>query len=160
RFTEFLDLTDRLLREPAVSYAGRYYSAVEARTHPGCVQPPRMPFAVAAAGPRRMRLAATSAAPRVTTGQRAHQEVAAELAADGYNVGDRLINLLTTSDEENDPAVMLTLVADVSSLGAARLTTGLMKVVIVPAGCRRPTRGFRSAPLSGRRRGTRAERPR
>ncbi len=31
RFAEFLALLDRLLREPAVSYDGRYYSAVEAR---------------------------------------------------------------------------------------------------------------------------------
>ena len=40
------------------SYAGRYYSADEARSIPGCVQQPRIPFAIAATGPRGMRLAA------------------------------------------------------------------------------------------------------
>jgi alkanesulfonate monooxygenase SsuD/methylene tetrahydromethanopterin reductase-like flavin-dependent oxidoreductase (luciferase family) len=40
RFLEFVKVLDLLLREPAVSYAGRYYSADEARTFPGCVQQP------------------------------------------------------------------------------------------------------------------------
>src|SRR4051812_13092831 len=44
RFAEFLDLLDRLLREPETSYDGRYYSADAARTYPGCVQQPRIPF--------------------------------------------------------------------------------------------------------------------
>jgi alkanesulfonate monooxygenase SsuD/methylene tetrahydromethanopterin reductase-like flavin-dependent oxidoreductase (luciferase family) len=68
RFAEFVDLLDRLLREPATSYRGRFYSADEARTYPGCVQQPRIPFAVAAAGPRGMRLAATYAQTWVTIG--------------------------------------------------------------------------------------------
>ena len=46
RFAEFVELTDRLLREPAISYRGRYYAADDARTHPGCVQAPRIPFAI------------------------------------------------------------------------------------------------------------------
>jgi alkanesulfonate monooxygenase SsuD/methylene tetrahydromethanopterin reductase-like flavin-dependent oxidoreductase (luciferase family) len=70
RFAEFVELTDRLLREPAVSYEGRFYSADEARTHPGCVQRPRLPFAVAATGPRGMRLAAEYGQAWVTTGDR------------------------------------------------------------------------------------------
>jgi alkanesulfonate monooxygenase SsuD/methylene tetrahydromethanopterin reductase-like flavin-dependent oxidoreductase (luciferase family) len=70
RFAEFVNLLDRLLREPECSYEGRYYSAVEARTHPGCVQKPRIPFAVAATGPRGLRLAATYAQTWVTTGDR------------------------------------------------------------------------------------------
>jgi alkanesulfonate monooxygenase SsuD/methylene tetrahydromethanopterin reductase-like flavin-dependent oxidoreductase (luciferase family) len=73
RFAEFVDLTDRLLREPAVSYQGRFYAADEARTHPGCVQRPRIPFAVAATGPRGMRLAATFGQTWVTTGERSRQ---------------------------------------------------------------------------------------
>ena len=68
RFAEFVELTDRLLREPAISYRGRYYAADDARTHPGCVQAPRIPFAIAATGPRGMRLAATHADLWVTTG--------------------------------------------------------------------------------------------
>jgi alkanesulfonate monooxygenase SsuD/methylene tetrahydromethanopterin reductase-like flavin-dependent oxidoreductase (luciferase family) len=68
RFIEFVDLTDKLLREPETSYAGRYYAADEARTYPGCVQRPRIPFAIAATGPRGMRLAATHGQTWVTTG--------------------------------------------------------------------------------------------
>jgi alkanesulfonate monooxygenase SsuD/methylene tetrahydromethanopterin reductase-like flavin-dependent oxidoreductase (luciferase family) len=70
RFEEFVDLTDRLLREPTCTYAGRYYSVDEARTYPGCVQRPRIPFAVAATGPRGMAVAARHGQAWVTTGIR------------------------------------------------------------------------------------------
>jgi len=70
RFVEFVTLLDRLLREPETTSAGRYYSADEARTYPGCVQRPRIPFALAATGPRGMRLAATVADTWVTIGDR------------------------------------------------------------------------------------------
>ena len=69
RFSEFVELTDKLLREPATSHDGRYYSADGARTLPGCVQQPRIPFAIAATGPRGMRLAAAHAETWVTTGE-------------------------------------------------------------------------------------------
>src|SRR4030095_14646098 len=52
------------------SYKGRFYSADEARPYPGCVQRPRIPFAVAASGPRGMRLAARYGQAWVTTGDR------------------------------------------------------------------------------------------
>ena len=68
RFEEFVALTDRLLSEREVSSDGRYYDAVEARSHPGCVQQPRLPFAIAATGPRGMALAARYGASWVTTG--------------------------------------------------------------------------------------------
>jgi alkanesulfonate monooxygenase SsuD/methylene tetrahydromethanopterin reductase-like flavin-dependent oxidoreductase (luciferase family) len=68
RFAEFLDVLDRLLREPETSYQGRFYVAVGARTYPGCMQQPRIPFAVAATGPRGMQLAATLGQTWVTTG--------------------------------------------------------------------------------------------
>jgi alkanesulfonate monooxygenase SsuD/methylene tetrahydromethanopterin reductase-like flavin-dependent oxidoreductase (luciferase family) len=70
RFEEFVELTDLLLREPEVRYAGRFWSALEARGHPGCVQQPRLPFAVAASGRRGMRLAARYGQAWVTTGDR------------------------------------------------------------------------------------------
>jgi alkanesulfonate monooxygenase SsuD/methylene tetrahydromethanopterin reductase-like flavin-dependent oxidoreductase (luciferase family) len=70
RFAEFVELTDLLLREPATSHKGRFYSADEARTYPGCVQRPRIPFAIAASGPRGMRLAARYGQAWVTTGDR------------------------------------------------------------------------------------------
>jgi alkanesulfonate monooxygenase SsuD/methylene tetrahydromethanopterin reductase-like flavin-dependent oxidoreductase (luciferase family) len=68
RFAEFLDLLDRLLRHPETSYRGTFYSAVDARTYPGCVQEPRLPFAVAATGRRGMTLAALHGSAWVTTG--------------------------------------------------------------------------------------------
>jgi alkanesulfonate monooxygenase SsuD/methylene tetrahydromethanopterin reductase-like flavin-dependent oxidoreductase (luciferase family) len=70
RFEEFVTLSDLLLRQRETSWRGRYYAAHEARSHPGCVQPPRIPFAVAASGPRGMRLAARHGATWVTTGDR------------------------------------------------------------------------------------------
>ncbi|MYV38272.1 LLM class flavin-dependent oxidoreductase [Streptomyces sp. SID1328] len=68
RFAEFVTLLDRLLTEDAVSYPGDHYSAVEARNIPGCVQEPRLPFAVAATGPRGLKLAARYGQAWVTTG--------------------------------------------------------------------------------------------
>ena len=70
RFAEFVELSDRLLRQRETSYTGRYYSADEARSHPGCVQQPRIPFAIAASGPRGMRLAAQYGETWVTVGDR------------------------------------------------------------------------------------------
>ncbi|GAA2466828.1 LLM class flavin-dependent oxidoreductase [Streptomyces macrosporus] len=67
-FGEFLPLLDRLLTEDAVTHHGERYSAHEARNIPGCVQRPRVPFAVAATGPRGMRLAARYGQAWVTTG--------------------------------------------------------------------------------------------
>ena len=58
RFEEWLNLLDRLLREPVTTVRGRHYTAVDAHQIPGCVQQPRLPFTVAAAGPRALRLAA------------------------------------------------------------------------------------------------------
>ncbi len=68
RFVEFLDLLDRLLREPTTTYEGQFYSAADARMIPGCVQRPRLPFAVAASGPRGMAVAARLADTWVTDG--------------------------------------------------------------------------------------------
>ncbi len=70
RFEEFVTLLDRLLCEPAMSFEGRFYSADEARAIPGCVQRPRLPFAVAADGPRAMHLAATLGQAWVTVDSR------------------------------------------------------------------------------------------
>jgi alkanesulfonate monooxygenase SsuD/methylene tetrahydromethanopterin reductase-like flavin-dependent oxidoreductase (luciferase family) len=71
RFAEFTRLLDRLLSEGGsggVSYQGDFYSAHEVRNIPGCVQRPRLPFAVAATGRRGMRLAARHGQAWVTTG--------------------------------------------------------------------------------------------
>jgi alkanesulfonate monooxygenase SsuD/methylene tetrahydromethanopterin reductase-like flavin-dependent oxidoreductase (luciferase family) len=68
RFGEFLPLLDRLLTEHVVSYEGTFYSAHEVRNIPGCAQRPRLPFAVAATGPRGLRLAARHGQGWVTYG--------------------------------------------------------------------------------------------
>lgn len=69
RFGEFVPLLDKLLREPAgTTHEGRFYAASEARNVPGCVQRPRLPFAVAATGPRGLKLAARFGQAWVTTG--------------------------------------------------------------------------------------------
>ncbi|MEV8353904.1 LLM class flavin-dependent oxidoreductase [Streptomyces niveus] len=68
RFGEFVPLLDQLLTEGSVTEYGARYSAVEARNIPGCVQRPRLPFAVAATGPRGLKLAARHGQAWVTTG--------------------------------------------------------------------------------------------
>ncbi|MEV0638059.1 LLM class flavin-dependent oxidoreductase [Streptomyces sp. NPDC050619] len=68
RFAEFVPLLDRLLTEDTVSYEGAFYSAHEARNIPSSVQRPRLPLAVAATGPRGLRLAARYGQAWVTTG--------------------------------------------------------------------------------------------
>ncbi|MGR8009600.1 LLM class flavin-dependent oxidoreductase [Streptomyces hypolithicus] len=68
RFGEFVPLLDRLLTEPDVTVGGTHYRAVEARNIPGCAQRPRLPFAIAATGPRGLKLAARYGQAWVTTG--------------------------------------------------------------------------------------------
>lgn len=68
RFAEFLHLLDAVLGADRVSWSGEHYSAVDARSTPGCVQRPRPPFVVAANGPRALRLAARYGDGWVTTG--------------------------------------------------------------------------------------------
>ena len=68
RLAEWVELMDLLLRGPRTTYKGRFWSVHDAVTEPGCVQRPRVPFAIAAAGPRGMRLAARYAETWVTLG--------------------------------------------------------------------------------------------
>lgn len=68
RYAEFVELLDLLLRGDRVTWRGRYYAAVDARNAPGCVQSPRVPFVVAANGPRGRALAARHGQGWVTTG--------------------------------------------------------------------------------------------
>ena len=68
RFAEWLGLLDRLLRQPVTTAAGAHYTAVDAHQLPGCVQQPRVPFTVAASGPRALRLAARHGGSWVTYG--------------------------------------------------------------------------------------------
>jgi alkanesulfonate monooxygenase SsuD/methylene tetrahydromethanopterin reductase-like flavin-dependent oxidoreductase (luciferase family) len=70
RLREFTGLLDRLLTQDHVSHVGTHFSAVDARTRPGPVQQPRIPFVMAANGPRSLRLAVDYGAGWVTTGPR------------------------------------------------------------------------------------------
>jgi alkanesulfonate monooxygenase SsuD/methylene tetrahydromethanopterin reductase-like flavin-dependent oxidoreductase (luciferase family) len=68
RFAEFVELLDRLLREPSTTWRGTHYAAEDARMLPGGPSEPRLPFVVAANGPRGMALAARFGQGWATTG--------------------------------------------------------------------------------------------
>jgi alkanesulfonate monooxygenase SsuD/methylene tetrahydromethanopterin reductase-like flavin-dependent oxidoreductase (luciferase family) len=70
RFEEFVVLSDLLLRQPVTTWKGRYYAAHEARNAPGCIQGPRLPFVIAAGGPRGMRITVEHGQAWVTVGTR------------------------------------------------------------------------------------------
>ncbi|GAA4418296.1 LLM class flavin-dependent oxidoreductase [Actinokineospora soli] len=71
RFAEFVEVVDALLVRPRTDFAGEHYSVDGARSASGCVQRPRVPFLVAANGPRTMRVAARFGQGWVTTGPKA-----------------------------------------------------------------------------------------
>jgi alkanesulfonate monooxygenase SsuD/methylene tetrahydromethanopterin reductase-like flavin-dependent oxidoreductase (luciferase family) len=72
RFQEFVTLLDLLLSEGQTSWHGDWYTAVGARTVPGCVQQPHPPFLIAANGPRTMRVAIERGAGWITMGTAKH----------------------------------------------------------------------------------------
>ncbi|WP_329007432.1 LLM class flavin-dependent oxidoreductase [Micromonospora rifamycinica] len=104
RFEEFVSLTDLLLSHPRTSFEGTYYQAVEADMVPGCVQRPRVPFAIAASGPRGLRLAARFAETWVTIGDAARPGEGSE--ADGLRLLARQLAQLTDAcaSVRRDPA--------------------------------------------------------
>ncbi|TDC45258.1 LLM class flavin-dependent oxidoreductase [Actinomadura sp. KC345] len=102
RFAEWVELLDLLLRGPETSFEGTYYTAREVVQEPGCVQRPRVPFVIAADGPRGMRVAARHGAGWVTGGHaegRAPQDVVrsrlaaldAACEAEGREIADRIL---------------------------------------------------------------------
>lgn len=58
RFAEYVELLDALLRGGRTTFAGTYYSAVDAPMHAGSIQQPRVPLTIAADKPRAMQVAA------------------------------------------------------------------------------------------------------
>jgi alkanesulfonate monooxygenase SsuD/methylene tetrahydromethanopterin reductase-like flavin-dependent oxidoreductase (luciferase family) len=78
RFAEFTDLMDRLLTQPVTDHEGEFYTARNARMIPGCVQRPRVPFVMAANGPKAMRLAAGYGQAWVTFGPSLPDDVVAD----------------------------------------------------------------------------------
>lgn len=124
RFAEFVDLLDRCLTTQAVDFDGRYWRAREARTYPGCVQQPRVPFAIAATGPKSMRVAARHAAVWVTNGDRSYEgpplppDAGAAVVAQQRRVFDQVCEA-----EGRDPTTVDKLV-----LTGPRLDSGLKTV--------------------------------
>jgi alkanesulfonate monooxygenase SsuD/methylene tetrahydromethanopterin reductase-like flavin-dependent oxidoreductase (luciferase family) len=96
RFAEWLGLLDRVLREPRTSSQGEWFTAVDARQLPRCRQAPRVPFTVAATGPRGFALTARLGQGWVTNGVRARTLVTAadgwfdELARQSAQLGDAM----------------------------------------------------------------------
>jgi alkanesulfonate monooxygenase SsuD/methylene tetrahydromethanopterin reductase-like flavin-dependent oxidoreductase (luciferase family) len=74
RLAEFVELLDQLLRQPATSFGGTYYTADEARMIPGCVQRPRLPIALAAGDPHSLDLVGRLADAWITYGDTSHRE--------------------------------------------------------------------------------------
>ncbi|GAB2980650.1 LLM class flavin-dependent oxidoreductase [Amycolatopsis acidiphila] len=68
RFAEFVEALDGLLITDKFDYEGSYYRALGARNLPGTVQRPRIPFLIAANGPRAMGVAAKFGGGWATTG--------------------------------------------------------------------------------------------
>ncbi|TVT33359.1 LLM class flavin-dependent oxidoreductase [Amycolatopsis rhizosphaerae] len=69
RFAEFVAALDGLLSTDGFDFEGEYFRARGARNLPGSVQRPRVPFLIAANGPRTMRLAARYGGGWVTNGR-------------------------------------------------------------------------------------------
>jgi alkanesulfonate monooxygenase SsuD/methylene tetrahydromethanopterin reductase-like flavin-dependent oxidoreductase (luciferase family) len=95
RLDEFVSLVDELLTHPSTTRSGTFYSAVEARMIPGGVQQPRIPFFVAATGPRGMSLAARYGQGWVTYGDPDGQAGAPVGRAPDAAVADQLERLRT-----------------------------------------------------------------
>ena len=68
RYEEFVNLLDTLLTTDGVDFKGEYFETRNARTLPGCVQQPRVPFILAGNGPRSVRFAAGHGDGWMTTG--------------------------------------------------------------------------------------------
>lgn len=121
RFTEFVDLLDRLLRGDEVTFSGRHWSVSDTILHPGCVQSPRIPFALAASVPRTMATAARHGSIWVTNGDRSHRGPPLEPALGAEVVARQLHHLMRVCEEQGrDPATIDRLV-----LTGSRLDSGL-----------------------------------
>jgi alkanesulfonate monooxygenase SsuD/methylene tetrahydromethanopterin reductase-like flavin-dependent oxidoreductase (luciferase family) len=107
RLEEFVDLLDGVLVGDHVSSSGRFYSAVDARTTIPCVQRPRLPFVVAANGPRLMRLAARVGQGWATTGRTAREDGEAAWWAGVAELGDRFSEAAAQAGREVDRLLSL-----------------------------------------------------
>jgi alkanesulfonate monooxygenase SsuD/methylene tetrahydromethanopterin reductase-like flavin-dependent oxidoreductase (luciferase family) len=78
RFAEFVEIVDGALREPVFSHRGAHYTVDDARMFPGCVQQPRLPLALAAAGATSLGLVARFADAWITYGDADYADRTAE----------------------------------------------------------------------------------
>lgn len=121
RFSEFVDLLDRLLRGDEVTFSGRHWSVSEVTLHPGCVQSPRLPLAVAASVSSTMEIAARHGSVWVTNGDRSHRGPPLGPARGAEVVGRQLKHLEEACVRQGrDPASIDKLV-----LTGSRLDSGL-----------------------------------
>jgi alkanesulfonate monooxygenase SsuD/methylene tetrahydromethanopterin reductase-like flavin-dependent oxidoreductase (luciferase family) len=102
RFEEFVGLLDQVLTQPRTDHTGSYYTAVAAMTTMECVQRPRLPFVVAANGPRTMRLAARYGRGWATTGNTSRADGDAAWWAGVAGLAHRFDQVL--DDAGRDPA--------------------------------------------------------
>ncbi len=73
RLEEFVDLLDAVLTRESTNHHGEFFDAVDAATTLPCLQRPRLPFVIAANGPRLMRLALRHGRAWATTGPRSSE---------------------------------------------------------------------------------------
>ena len=104
RLRDFVAMMDGLLSNPEYTGRAGEYSAVQARMLPGCVQKPRLPLAIAAGGPRTVRVAATHGDAWVTD---AHQESFAELQAAMVRQSQMLDDACSQAGREVPGRIML-----------------------------------------------------
>lgn len=104
RLEEFVTLLDLVLTHGSTTWQGRFYTAREAATTLPCLQRPRLPFVVAANGPRMMRLAARFGRGWATTGDPAVRGTAddEEWWAGVARLSERFDRVL--AEEGRDPA--------------------------------------------------------
>lgn len=77
RLAEFVSCLDGLLRDELRNHNGAWYRFSEARILPGCVQRPRLPLAIAAGGPKGLRIAAEYGDAWITYGDTSYRDVSA-----------------------------------------------------------------------------------
>jgi alkanesulfonate monooxygenase SsuD/methylene tetrahydromethanopterin reductase-like flavin-dependent oxidoreductase (luciferase family) len=98
RFEEFVELLDTILTGDRTTWRGEHFEAVDARSTPGCVQRPRVPFVIAANGKRGISLAQRYGQGWITTGPQADDldawwDGVAQLAKRYEGDGDRYLML-------------------------------------------------------------------
>ncbi|GIF77668.1 LLM class flavin-dependent oxidoreductase [Asanoa siamensis] len=91
RLDEFVGTLDELLRSPATSRSGEFYTVDEARMIPGGVQRPRVPLAVAAGGPKTLQTVIRYADAWITEGDEAKIRANAALLDESGRAMDRIL---------------------------------------------------------------------